>query len=136
MSAVRSRSLEQPMFKLVQPVDCAGGDLHHIGGEAEERANGEEKSEGGGVGRGVSELPTTVWWAGVARVGRSTAGPHRPIAVKPLRGCFASLRPFRVTALGRRGFWRPGCFADETGRRAGFVSKTSWVAGTHRWALS
>jgi len=44
-----------------------------------------------------------------------------------MAGASLALRPFRVTALGRRGYWRPRRFAAETGRMAGSSSKTSWL---------
>src|SRR5579883_2931398 len=49
-----------------------------------------------------------------------------------MTGASLALRPFRVTATARRGYWRPRRFADRNGRTAGFGSKTSWLQKGHR----
>ncbi len=51
---------------------------------------------------------------------------------RAMAGASLALRPFRVTALGRRGYWRLRRFAAETGRSAVSVSKTSWLQKGHR----
>jgi len=47
-------------------------------------------------------------------------------------GCFACAPPLRVTAIARRGYWRPRRFADRNGRTAGFGQQNVLVAQGHR----
>src|SRR5579883_3201743 len=66
------------------------------------------------------------------RHGASKVRATRCLPARRHGGCFACAPPLRVTAIARRGYWRPRRFAAETGRSAVSVSKTAWWQKGHR----